>query len=70
MAFADYKEVCVMSEFKSEAHRRRFIVLLDNGVIDKKTFDAMDKATNRKKLLPRLPERLKSMKPKNAKVIK
>jgi hypothetical protein len=59
-----------MKSFKSEAHRRRFIVLLDEGVIDQKTFDAMEKATDRSKLLPRSPDRPKSMKPRMAKVIR
>lgn len=60
-----------MSEgFKSESHRRRWIMLMDQGIVSKEEFETKDKATNRAKLLPRSPQRPKSMKPKYAKVIR
>lgn len=59
--------------FKSEAQRKKFLELLSKGEISQETFDEWDRATDRKKLLPRAEKKLgkpKRTKIHNARVIK
>lgn len=55
--------------FVSESQRRKFLVLLDKGLITKQQFDEWDSATDRKKLPIRINKPV-SMKMKTARVIK
>ncbi len=56
--------------FASEMQRRKFIKLLDDGVISQEQFDEWDSKTDRKQLPVRVKPKPKSMKPKMAKVIR
>lgn len=59
-----------MSQFRSEAQRAKFLKLLEEGKIDRNTFEAWEKGTDRKQLLPRLKKVAPLKKMRSVKVIK